>query len=153
MNEGVWKSFGLASTSSVTGLRQFGFGKFSLRGREIGKKNFCPSPDFDKLSHRGGKLFIVSCYLSFEITTEGALWIWCCLFYRNWLFTARNKLAKWSKQILRLRSGCWALGILGLETVFVKLNEIMVTDKNKILNSHFEEENIRFLVEFGLCFI
>ena len=56
MNEGVWKSFGLASTSSVTGLRQFGFGKFSLRGREIGKKNFCPSPDFDKLSHRGWKI-------------------------------------------------------------------------------------------------
>ena len=49
MNEGVWKSFGLASTT---------------------------------LNHRGGKQFsfplpkgwkIVYCYLSFEITTEGAL--------------------------------------------------------------------------------
>ena len=35
----------------------------------------------------------------------------------------------------------------------MKLNEIMVTDKNKILNSHFEKENIRFLVEFVLFFI
>ena len=159
MNEGVWKSFGY----------------WLWQAQSPGRKTifFSPTLTSTTLSHRGGKLErkifaptlkgeiflnckgrkIVYCYLSFEITTESALWIWCCLLFRNWMFTARNKLAKWSKQILRLRSGCWALGILGLETVFVKLNEIMVTDKNKILNSHFEEENIRFLIEFVLFFI
>ena len=135
------------------------FDKLSHRGGKLERKIFAPTLKGEIfLNCKGrkiiwGKLFIVSCNLSFGITTEGALWIWCCLLFRNWFFTARNKLAKWSKQILRLRSGCWALGILGLETVFVKLNEIMVTNKNKILNSHFEEENIRFLVEFVLFFI
>lgn len=45
MNEGVWKSFGLASTSSANGE----------------ENNFLfPSLTSTTLSHRGGKLFIVT---------------------------------------------------------------------------------------------
>ena len=54
MNEGVWKSFGLASTSSVTGLREIRsqtFGLCSVTGEE---NNFL----FPSL--KGGKLFIVT---------------------------------------------------------------------------------------------
>ena len=55
MNEGVWKSFGLASTSSVTGLRELRSQTFglcsatglrlrSVNGEENWKEKFLPQP-------------------------------------------------------------------------------------------------------------
>ena len=50
MNEGVWKSFGLASTSSVTGLRELRSQTFGLCSATGEENNFL----FPSL--KGGKL-------------------------------------------------------------------------------------------------
>ena len=93
------QTFGLCS---VTG-EENNFLFPSLKGWKLERKIFAPTLKGEIfLNCKGGK--IVYCYLSFEITTEGELWIWWCLFYRNWFCTARNKLAKWSKQITGSRN-------------------------------------------------
>lgn len=60
MNWGVWKSFGLTSTSSVTGLRELRSQTYSLcSASEEGKQFSFPSPDFDDAQSPGWK--IVNC--------------------------------------------------------------------------------------------
>lgn len=100
---GVWKSFGLASTTlshraswttfadlrsviSHRGGKQFSFPRPWLRRRSVtGVENCLLLPQL--WNHNGG------CVVNLVM-----------LVFRNWVFSTRNKLAKWSKQITGSRN-------------------------------------------------
>ena len=71
MNEGMWKSFAVASTSSANG-EENNFLFPSLKGGKLERKIFAPTLKGEIFLNCKGRK-IVYCYLSFEITTEGAL--------------------------------------------------------------------------------